>query len=87
MYRLYIDETGNADLRASRDPNHRYLSLTGIIVHLDVVRGRMIAELQSIKEDIFDLDPDEPLIFHRKELVNKNRPFQALRDPIVEAEF
>lgn len=87
MYRLYIDETGNADLRASRDPNHRYLSLTGVIVHLDVVRDRMITELQSIKEDIFDLDPDEPLIFHRKELVNKNRPFQALRDPFVEAEF
>jgi hypothetical protein len=34
MYRLYVDETGNADLRASRDANHRYLSLTGIAMNL-----------------------------------------------------
>lgn len=87
MYRLYIDETGNADLKASQDPNHRYLSLTGIVLHLDVVRDRLIPELQSIKHDIFGSDPDEPLVLHRKELVNKNYPFQALRDPSVETDF
>jgi hypothetical protein len=39
MYRLYIDETGNPDLKASlRDPNHRFLSLTGVIMHLDYAR-------------------------------------------------
>ena len=87
MYRLYIDETGNADLKASQDPNHRYLSLTGVILHLDVVRDHLVPELQSIKHDIFGSDPDEPLVLHRKELVNKNYPFHALRDPRVEAEF
>jgi hypothetical protein len=35
MHRLYIDETGNADLKASRDPNHQFLSLTGIVMGLD----------------------------------------------------
>jgi hypothetical protein len=36
MYRLYIDESGNADLKASQtDSNHRFLSLTGVIIHLD----------------------------------------------------
>jgi hypothetical protein len=39
MYRLYIDDTGNADLKASQtDPNHRFLSLTGIIISLDYTR-------------------------------------------------
>lgn len=87
IYRLYIDETGNADLEASKDPNHRYLSLTGVAVRLDTVKDSLIPNLESIKDDIFHQDPDEPLILHRKELVNKNYPFNALRDPRAEAEF
>ena len=34
-YRMYIDEVGNSDLGASTDPNHRYLSLTGVIIELE----------------------------------------------------
>ncbi len=30
-YRIYIDEVGNPDLGSSDDPNHRFLSLTGVI--------------------------------------------------------
>jgi hypothetical protein len=45
MYRLYIDETGNADLKASQtDPNHRFLSLTGIIMHVDYTRTTLIPD-------------------------------------------
>jgi len=32
-YRLYIDEVGNPDMGASENPNHRYLSLPGVIAH------------------------------------------------------
>jgi hypothetical protein len=38
-YRLYIDEVGNPDLGASTDPNHRFLSLTGVALDLDYVTG------------------------------------------------
>jgi len=31
-YRMYVDEVGNSDLGASLDPNHRYLSLTGVVL-------------------------------------------------------
>jgi len=34
-YRIYIDEVGNPDLESCDDPNHRFLSLTGVIVALD----------------------------------------------------
>ena len=37
-YRIYIDETGNSDLKSSDEPNHRYLSLTGVIITLEYVR-------------------------------------------------
>ena len=39
-YRIYIDEVGNPDLESCDDPNHRFLSLTGVIVALDYSAGR-----------------------------------------------
>ena len=36
-FRIYIDEVGNPDLESSDDPNHRFLSLTGIILELEYV--------------------------------------------------
>lgn len=86
-YRLYIDEVGNSDLGASQDPNHRYLSLTGVIMDLDYVDQVVYPSLEGLKRRYFGSHPDEPVILHRKELVNKKRPFQALRDPSVEQAF
>jgi len=37
-YRIYIDEVGNSDISSSDDPNHRFLSITGIIIDLDLVK-------------------------------------------------
>ena len=33
-YRIYIDEVGNPDLESSENPNHQFLSLTGVIIEL-----------------------------------------------------
>ena len=86
-YRLYVDEVGNPDLKASTDPNHRYLSLTGIIFELEYVRSTVFPAIESLKSRYFNSHPDEPLILHRKELVNKRYPFHNLRNPLVEAAF
>lgn len=89
MYRLYIDETGNADLKASqRDPNHRFLSLTGVIMQTEYARATAHPRLEDIKAQFFGHHPDdEPIVLHRKDLIQKNRPFHALRDASVEADF
>lgn len=87
QYRLYIDEVGNSDLGSSDDPNHRYLSLTGVIIELDYVYRVVAPQLEALKKCYFDYDVDDPLIFHRKELVNKQPPFIALRDPGIETRF
>lgn len=87
MYRMYVDETGNNDLAASQNPDHRYLSLTGVIVALDKVQSQFIPGLNKIKTDVFSHDPDKPIIFHRKDMMNKNYPFHALRDSVKLAEF
>lgn len=88
MLRMYVDEVGNSDLKASSEPNHRYLSLTGVVFALDHVDRVVAPQLEALKRRYFKRHVDEPpLIFHRKELLNKNYPFQALREPAVEASF
>jgi hypothetical protein len=87
MYRMYIDETGNADLEASADPVHRFLSLTGVIVDLEQINKVAIPEIQKIKAEILELDPDKNTPLHRKELMNKKYPFLALNDPAKELAF
>lgn len=86
-YRIYIDEVGNNDLGSSENPNHRYLSLTGIIIELDYVQTTLQPAIEGLKKKYFDYHPDEPVILHRKELVNKKYPFNKLKDPVVEKSF
>src|SRR2546423_6250123 len=87
-YRLYVDEVGNSDLAASAtNENHRYLSLTGVIVSLDYVADVLHPRLEGLKTRFFGSHPDTPIILHRKELVNQKVPFDALLDPDVRDAF
>lgn len=86
-YRMYIDEVGNPDLESSNNPLHRFLSLTGIIIELNYVREIIHPQMEELKSRYFDSHPDEPLIFHRKKLVNAKYPFQALRNPKIQSAF
>lgn len=86
-YRLYIDEVGDPGLAHVNDLQHRFLSLTGVIVESDYVRRRIHPELEAIKTRYFDSHPDEPVVLHRKELLNATWPFQALMDSETRAAF
>lgn len=80
LYRIYIDEVGTHDLTHADDPNQRFLSLTGVVLESDYTIRVLLPEMDQIKRDFFQHDPDEPVIFHRKELVNKRTPFHPLND-------
>src|SRR5712691_9673111 len=86
-YRLYVDEVGNSDLGASRDPNHRYLSLTGVILALDYVDTTVFPAIENLKRQYFGSHPDDPVILHRKELLNGKYPFESLRDNALRRDF
>jgi len=86
-YRMYIDEVGNSDLKSSDDPNHRFLSLTGVIIDLRHVAEVVQPDMEAIKSRFFKSHPDDPVIFHRKDMVNRRRSFVALRDDQVRAAF
>ena len=57
-YRIYIDEVGNNDLGSSTNPNHRYLSLTGIIFELEFVKDVVQPEIEKLKNKYFNPHPD-----------------------------
>ena len=86
-YRMYVDEVGNSDLDSSRDPNHRYLSLTGVVVELAYVQTTLFPQIENLKYRYFLSHPDEPVILHRKELVKRRHPFTSLRIPETEQAF
>lgn len=86
-YRIYIDEVGNNDLGNSNNDNHRYLCLTGVVFNLDYVKTVLTPDIESLKSRYFDSHPDEPIILHRKEMINKKFPFKVLEDPTIESNF
>jgi len=69
-YRIYIDEVCNPDLESSDNPNHRFLSLTGVVLELGHVESIVHPQMEALKAKYFRSHPDEPVIFHRKEMVN-----------------
>ena len=86
-YRIYIDEVGNPDLESSDNPNHRFLSLTGVILELGYVSKVVHPQMEELKKKFFDYHPDELLIFHRKEMLNAKTPFESLKDENVRSKF
>ena len=86
-YRIYVDEVGNPDLESSENPNHRFLSLTGVILELGYVQETLHPQMEALKAKYFKSHPDEPVIFHRKDLIGAKPPFEALRDPITRDTF
>ncbi|MBV9455201.1 MAG: DUF3800 domain-containing protein [Rubrobacter sp.] len=86
-YRLYVDEVGNSDVKATKNPNQRYLSLTGVVFELGYVKDVVFPRLEELKWEYFNHHPDTPIILHRKELVNKKRPFHILETPDIEKSF
>ena len=43
--------------------------------------------MEKLKQDFFSYHPDDPIIFHRKEMVNKKAEFYILKDSKIEKKF
>lgn len=86
-FRLYIDEVGNPDLGSSGNPNHRFLSLTGVALDLKHVESKVHPEMEALKRRWFGSHPDDPVILHRKEMVNATGPFAVLKTPDARNKF
>jgi len=74
-------------LDSSSNPLHRFLSLTGVIIDLNYVNKTLYPEMEKLKADFFDSHPDDPIILHRKEILNAKHPFKVLRDEKIRKKF
>src|SRR5262249_46587572 len=85
-YRMYVDEVGNPSMKKPEGPE-QYLSLSGIIISNDAVKHQLTPAFDRLKRTFFQSDPDDVVIFHRKEMALKKPPFNALVDPALEQAF
>lgn len=88
LYRLYVDESGNHYYSDSEDPEQRYLCLNGVIFEAEYYESVFRPEFEGFKLKHFSQDVDDRIIiFHRKELINKEAHFSILKDPEKEKTF
>jgi len=87
LFRLYIDESGDHTYKNLEDPAKRYLGLTGLIIESESYRSSFQPLLEQLKQRHFPHDPDNPLILHRKDIINKHGLFCSLLNAQKETDF
>ncbi len=83
MYRLYVDEVGTDGLTHLEKDRHRYLSLTGVAMRVQSSTVELETKINWIKSQILRHDPDDPIIFHRTDILGRKGPFKILNDPAI----
>ncbi len=58
-----------------------------MIFELTYVQEVVFQQVEDLKKRYFNSHPDDPVILHRKEIVNKRPPFDNLLDPTIEESF
>jgi len=84
---LYIDESGDHTYYKLEDPAKRYLGLTGIFIETEYYRITFQPKMERFKQKHFPHNPDEPVILHREDIINRRGTFWRLRDPERERAF
>ena len=80
---MYIDESGDHTYSEAK----RYLCLTGIIFENQNYRDVFHPALDAFKQKHFPHNPDEPVILHRREIIDRKGRFGVLRDEAKRQEF
>ena len=85
-YRLYIDESGDHNYKQLDQSSYRYLALLGVWFRQADDYTVFRAEWEQFKVSIFGERPD-PVLLHRKEIINRKGPFGILQQPEIRARF
>jgi len=86
-YRLYVDESGDHTYGKLEDTGRQYLCLLGIFIDQEIYRSSFHPSLEKLKQYHFPHSPDEPLILHRSDIINKRGAFGRLADSQKELQF
>lgn len=85
-FRLYIDESGDHVFRDTVDIPHRFLCLLGCwFYNPDYIEFHK--SLDDIKSKYFGHHPDEPVILHREDIINRRKIFKVLQNDELRRNF
>jgi hypothetical protein len=85
-YRLYLDESGDHVYREVEDIPHRFLCLLGSwFQNPDYLEFHN--SLERLKAQHFGHHPDDPVVLHREDMINRRKAFKVLRDDNVRNQF
>ncbi len=79
-YRLYIDESGDHTYEQVDTVAHRYLALLGVWFELGADYNAFASDLERFKLSLFGQRPDNPVILHRSDIINRKGAFGILCD-------
>ncbi len=79
-YRLYVDESGDHAYSVLDQPSHRYLALLGVWFRQEGDYVVFADSLDALKRRVFGPRPDDPVILHRSDIINRKGAFGMLRD-------
>lgn len=85
-YRLYLDESGDHVYRTTQESPHRYLGLLGCWFN-NAHYLQFHEALEELKKRHFHHHPDNPVILHREDILNRRRVFKILQDDKKRAAF
>jgi hypothetical protein len=85
-FRLYLDESGDHVFRATEEIAHRFLGLLGCWFQ-NVAYLQFHEEMEAFKKRFFHHHPDNPVILHREDIINRRKAFKILQDEQKRAEF
>ena len=89
-YRLYLDESGDHvfhDEGRLAEPGHRYLALVGCWFPQGETYLSFQRALEDMKQKHFPHSPDEPVILHRRDIIDRWGAFWRLQEKQACAAF
>ena len=86
---MYVDESGDEVMAPEkwRNPEARYLGLTGVVIESETYRTRTHPEFEALKQQFFPYDPDEPLVLVRQKIIQKRDDFRVLQNQEAAAQW
>ena len=79
-YRLYIDESGDHTYNKLTEISHRFLALLGVWFKQGDDYNAFANDLEQFKESLFGQRPDNPVVLHRSDIINRKGAFGILCD-------
>jgi len=89
-YRMYVDESGDqgmSNLVSLQKQGNRYLALCGVIFEFGSSYNKFAFELEELKANFFEYHADDPIILHRRDILDKRGVFKRLLDKDVNNSF